>query len=196
MSYSFSANQLVSIIVLKSGVKSSSTTCLTVFKIESSSTFYWKQFEPFLLHMKIILLDLRKILRLHHRQQIARWEGDLCGVRSRKLLWTGKAAYRWTGFFPRMDLHLARLLSNVWIICIPEGSSDLPPCCAEYGCFIGNGNDADDRFWPWSWFHTQPWKCHSPWMIQPLEQEWLMHFAACVCTCSCIHIIILCTVIW
>ncbi|KAI9524944.1 hypothetical protein NQZ68_014479 [Dissostichus eleginoides] len=33
--------------------------------------------------------------------------------------------------FSQMDLHLAQLLSSVWIICIPEGSSDLPSCCCE-----------------------------------------------------------------
>ena len=74
-----------------------------------------------------------------------------------------------------MDLCRGQLLRNVWIICIPEGSSDLPPHWAECGCFIGNGNDGDDRFWPWPWFHTQPWIWHTSQMIQPLLREWVTH---------------------
>lgn len=91
--------------------------------------------------------------------------------------------------FSEMDLHFAQLLSNVQIICIPEESCDLPPCCAECGCFIGNGNDGDDRFWSQSWFHTQPWICHSPQMIPPLLQKQVTHFTAwmSVCTSSCVH---------
>lgn len=75
-------------------------------------------------------------------------EGHLCSVKKNAV--SRESCLLVNGVFPQMDLHLAQLLSNVWIICIPEGSGDLPPCCAECGSFIGNGNDGDDRFWPWS----------------------------------------------
>lgn len=84
--------------------------------------------------------------------------------------------------FPQMALHHPQMLSNMWIICTPEGSSDLPPRCDECGSFIGNGNGNDDdgdRFWPQSWFHTEPWICHSPWMMQPFLRESTPHFTAC-----------------